>query len=67
MRRTATVSAGEDVTVWRVEGDAFIEALTSIGGASARLDRGLDTRLRRSHPSLVVAPSGQDSDDAALP
>jgi hypothetical protein len=49
--RTATVTALEDVELYRIEGDAFLDALaTSTAGAS--LLSGARMRLARTHPSL---------------
>ena len=49
--RTATVTALEDVKLYRIEGDAFLDALaTATAGAS--LLSGARLRLARTHPSL---------------
>jgi CRP-like cAMP-binding protein len=49
--RTASVTALEDVELYRIEGDAFLDALaTATAGAS--LLSGARVRLARTHPSL---------------
>jgi CRP-like cAMP-binding protein len=49
--RTATVTAVEDVELYRIEGDAFLDAIQT-GSASTSLLEGARTRLSRTHPSL---------------
>ncbi len=50
--RTATVTAAGPCRLYRIDGDAFIEALTSLS-ASPSLLEGAKTRLAASHPSYV--------------
>jgi CRP-like cAMP-binding protein len=49
--RTATVTASEDCVVYRIEGDDFLDAL-STARAGASLLEGARARLARTHPSL---------------
>jgi CRP-like cAMP-binding protein/MFS family permease len=49
--RTATVTALDDVELYRIEGDAFLDAIQT-GSASTSLLEGARTRLSRTHPSL---------------
>ena len=49
--RTATVTALEDVELYRIEGEAFLDAL-STGSVTTSLLEGARTRLARTHPSL---------------
>jgi len=48
--RTATVTAEAPTRCYRIDGDAFLDALTTTPPAAAVLD-GVQTRLRASHPS----------------
>jgi hypothetical protein len=41
----------EDVKLYRIEGDAFLDAIQT-GSASTSLFEGARTRLSRTHPSL---------------
>jgi hypothetical protein len=49
--RTATVTALEESELYRIEGDAFLDALTT-SSATPSLLAGARTRLARTHPSL---------------
>ena len=49
--RTATVTALDDVELYRIEGQDFLDAL-STGSVSSSLLEGARTRLSRTHPSL---------------
>jgi MFS family permease len=49
--RTATVTALEEVELYRIEGDAFLDAL-STASATTSLLAGARMRLARTHPSL---------------
>jgi MFS family permease len=49
--RTATVTALEDVELYRIEGDAFLDALAMAPAGTALLS-GARMRLARTHPSL---------------
>jgi CRP-like cAMP-binding protein len=49
--RTATVTTLEDVELYRIEGDAFLDALTTASAGTSFL-AGARTRLARTHPSL---------------
>jgi hypothetical protein len=49
--RTATVTALEEVELYRIEGDAFLDALTT-ASATTSLLAGARMRLARTHPSL---------------
>jgi predicted MFS family arabinose efflux permease len=48
--RTATVTAVEDCRCYRIDGDAFLDALTATPPATSLLE-GARTRLARTHPS----------------
>ncbi len=52
MPRTATVRAMQASKLYRIPGDAFVEALTS-GAVSRGLLEGAQSRLARSHPSYI--------------
>jgi len=49
--RTATVSALDEVELYRIEGESFLGAIET-GSASTSLLEGARTRLSRTHPSL---------------
>lgn len=51
--RTATVAAETPVTLLRIEGTAFLDALTNLN-ASASLLEGAQRRLALTHPSLTA-------------
>ena len=55
--RTATVTPREQVELLRVEGQAFLDALTRSGPSSTILD-GAALRLGRTHPSLLLRREG---------
>jgi CRP-like cAMP-binding protein/MFS family permease len=66
--RTATVTALEPCRLWRIDGDAFLEALTESPPSSAFVS-GMTTRLKRTHPAraVVVVPGQRETaDDAEL-
>jgi len=65
--RTATVTAIEPCRLWRIDGDAFLEALTETPLSSAFVS-GMSTRLKRTHPAreVVVIPGQRDANDAEL-
>jgi MFS family permease len=52
--RTATVTAAEDCTLWRIEGQEFLDALTSAPAAASFIE-GARMRLARTHPSATPA------------
>jgi CRP-like cAMP-binding protein/predicted MFS family arabinose efflux permease len=56
--RTATVTATEATKVWRVDGDTFLEALTSTPLSSSVVSN-MTVRLKRTHPSKNVTIPGQ--------
>jgi CRP-like cAMP-binding protein len=58
--RTATVRATTNCTLLRIDGDAFIDALTTMSVSSSLLT-GARQRLRRTHPSSPAL------NDAGLP
>ena len=49
--RTATVTALDDVELYRIEGDAFLDALATASAGTSFL-AGARTRLAHTHPSL---------------
>jgi CRP-like cAMP-binding protein len=49
--RTATVTALDECELYRIEGDAFLDALAT-SSATPSLLAGARTRLARTHPSL---------------
>jgi predicted MFS family arabinose efflux permease len=49
--RTATVTASEDCSLYRIEGDDFLDALSTARAATSLLE-GARMRLARTHPSL---------------
>lgn len=51
--RTATVTAIEPCRLWRIDGDAFLEALTETSLSSAFVS-GMTTRLKRTHPNRTL-------------
>jgi CRP-like cAMP-binding protein/predicted MFS family arabinose efflux permease len=64
--RTATVTAIEPSQLWRIDGDAFLEAVTQTTLSSAFVS-GMTTRLKRTHPAReVVLPGQREGDDAEL-
>jgi len=60
--RTATVTALEPSTLLRLDGTAFLEALTESAPSPALLD-GASLRLRRTHPSAAMNRAGLDAAD----
>jgi CRP-like cAMP-binding protein len=54
--RTATVTARTAGRLLRVDGPAFLTALTQNTASAALLD-GASVRLRRTHPQLVIPPT----------
>jgi hypothetical protein len=54
--RTATVTATTDVRLLRIDGDAFLDALTTTPPAGVLLE-GARSRLARTHPSLRLDPA----------
>lgn len=65
--RTATVTAIEPCRLWRIDGDAFLEALTETSLSSAFVS-GMSTRLRRTHTTRtpLVIPEQRDVDEAEM-
>jgi hypothetical protein len=61
--RTATVTAGTDGTLLRVDGGAFVDALTESAPSTALVD-GASLRLGRTHPSrrLTARALGSPAD-----
>ena len=59
--RTATVAAVTDGTLLRIEGEAFIDALTETKPSVALLD-GASQRLGRTHPSRQLTRSALDGE-----
>jgi CRP-like cAMP-binding protein/predicted MFS family arabinose efflux permease len=62
--RTATVTAVEPCRLWRIDGDAFLEAVTQTPMSSAFVS-GMTTRLERTHTNAVAVIPGQREVDAA--
>lgn len=58
--RTATVTAKTAVVLLRIDGTAFLEALTS-GRPSAAILDGSAARLRRTHPTTAATLRGLDA------
>ena len=58
--RTATVTATTKTTLLRIDGAAFLEALTQSAPSPALLD-GASLRLRQTHPSKDLTQSGLSS------
>jgi CRP-like cAMP-binding protein/predicted MFS family arabinose efflux permease len=64
--RTATVTAIEPCQVWRIDGDAFLEALTETPLSSGFVS-GMTMRIKRTHPNrTIVIPGQREVDDAEL-
>ncbi|MBA3234203.1 MAG: MFS transporter [Propionibacteriales bacterium] len=61
--RTATVTSVTATKLLRIDGAAFLEALTESAPSPALLD-GASLRLRRTHPSLRLTRSGLQTPDA---
>jgi MFS family permease len=57
--RTATVRARTDCTVYRIPGDAFLDAVNRQPAVSGTLLDGVVGRLARTHPSYRPVTSGQ--------
>lgn len=51
--RTATVTAADTSRLWRIDGDLFLDALTSTP-LSASFVSGMSVRLKRTHPRRVM-------------
>lgn len=65
--RTATVTATEPTRVWRVDGDTFLEALTSTPLSSSVVSN-MSVRLKRTHPSRDVhIPGPREPAEAEAP
>jgi CRP-like cAMP-binding protein/predicted MFS family arabinose efflux permease len=62
--RTATVTATEPCRLWRIDGDAFLEAVSQSTFSSAFVS-GMSTRLRRTHHSQVVTLPGPREPEAS--
>ena len=62
--RTATVTAIEPCRLWRIDGDAFLEAVTQTSMSSAFVS-GMTTRLNRTHTSAPLVVPEQRVDQAA--
>ena len=62
--RTATVTATEPCRLWRIDGDAFLEALTQTP-LSASFVSGMSTRLKRTHTRPIVLPGQRVGDETA--
>lgn len=64
--RTATVTAIEPARLWRIDGDAFLEAVTQQPLSSAFVS-GMTTRLKRTNTSrTIVLPEQRAADDADI-
>jgi len=64
--RTATVTAIEPCRLWRIDGDAFLEALTETS-LSTSFVSGMTTRLKRTHPNrTLVIPEPREADEPAM-
>lgn len=61
MPRTATVTAAQDCRCYRIDGDAFLEALTATPPATTLIE-GARSRLALTHPArrLTYAPAAAD-------
>jgi MFS family permease len=57
--RTATVRAQTDCTVYRIPGDAFLDAVNRQPAVSGTMLDGIVGRLARTHPSYRPVTSGQ--------
>lgn len=55
--RTATITVQTPATLWRLPGDAFLDAVAAPGGATGPLQQGMGLRLSRTHPSLAGTTS----------
>lgn len=64
--RTATVTATEPVTLWRLPGPEFLDALQG-SRASASLMQTSALRLARTHPRLAEKPLAEAGLPSALP
>jgi MFS family permease len=61
--RTATVTAAHDCRCYRIEGDAFLDALTAAPPATSLLE-GARTRLALTHPSRRLTYAPEESQPA---
>jgi MFS family permease len=62
--RTATVTADQDCRCYRIEGDAFLDALTATPPAASLLE-GARTRLALTHPSRPLTYAPDETQPAA--
>jgi CRP-like cAMP-binding protein/predicted MFS family arabinose efflux permease len=64
--RTATVTAVEPCRVWRIDADAFFEAVTQ-QPLSSTFVSGMTTRLKRTHTTgAIVLPAQPKADDVDI-
>lgn len=64
--RTATVTATEPCRLWRIDGDAFLEAVTQTQFSAAFVS-GMTTRLKRTNTAReVVLPGQREAGEAEL-
>jgi MFS family permease len=63
--RTATVTATEDCRCYRIDGDAFLDALTAAPPATSLLE-GARTRLALTHPSRRLTYGEEESQPASV-
>jgi CRP-like cAMP-binding protein len=64
--RTATVTAVEPCRVWRIDADAFFEAVTQ-QPLSSTFVSGMTTRLKRTHTTgAIVLPAQRKADDVDI-
>jgi predicted MFS family arabinose efflux permease len=61
--RTATVRAVDECRCYRIEGDAFLDALTAAPPTASLLE-GARTRLARTHPSRRLTYAPEESEPA---
>jgi predicted MFS family arabinose efflux permease len=63
--RTATVTAVDECRCYRIEGEAFLDALTAAPPAASLLE-GARTRLARTHPSRRLTYAPEESQPAPV-